>query len=153
MCHPFAGFTGVVLGPMILGSIVSVLYRSKKFKVYDLDPKGKPGAFEPLLAKYIRAAEFVIGLASGSIVLLVGSSFLHKPRGHLPWIFASPLLLLGWSVVCGVFFIVWLIFSYEEYQHGNPHTDKVYTISETLGFGSLACFCLGYVLLIFLITR
>ena len=67
--------------------------------------------------------------------------------------FASPLLLLMWSVVLGVAFIVWLIHSYEEYQHDNPHTKLVYTISETLGFGSLACFCLGYVLLIFLITR
>jgi hypothetical protein len=153
MRHLFPGFTGVVLGPLILAGIAIVSYLTKKYESYNLDPRGVAGAFEPLLAKYIRAAEFVIGLASGSIVLLVGSSFLHSQGGRLPWFFASPLLVLMWSVVYGVAFIVWLIHSYEEYQHENPHTKLVYTISETLGFSSLACFCLGYVLLIFLITR
>jgi hypothetical protein len=120
---------------------------------YNLDPKAKENAFEPFLQKYIRAAEFVIGLATGSIVLLVGSSALHAQGGHVPWFYASPLLLLGWSVIFGVAFIVWLIRSYEEYQHGNPHTKQIYTISETLGFGSVVCFCLGYILLVFLVTR
>jgi hypothetical protein len=151
--HPFAGFTGLVAGPAVLTALAVLRYRAKEHETYHLDPKGVAGTFEPLLVKYIRAAEFLITLASGSIVLLAGSSFLHNPGGHLPWIFASPLLLLGWSIVFGVTFIVWLIFSYEEYQHGNPHTAKVYTVSETLGFGSLGCFCAGYILLIFLITR
>lgn len=151
--HPFAGFTGLLAGPIIVAGLATVLYLDKEYDVYDLDPKGAPGKFEPLLAKYIRAAEFVVGLASGSIVLLAGSAFLHHPGGHLPWVFASPLLLLGWSILFGVAFIVWLIHSYESNQHGNPHTAKVYTVSETLGFGSLTCFCLGYIFLIFLITR
>lgn len=151
--HPFAGFTGLMAGPAIIALLAVQRYRAKEHQSYNLDPKGEAGAFEPLLAKYVRAAEFVITLASGSIVLLAGSSFLHNPGGHLPWVFASPLLLLGWSIVFGVAFMVWLIFSYEEYQHGNPHTAKVYTVSEALGFGSLACFCAGYILLIFLITR
>ena len=50
---------------------------------YDLDPKGVQGAFEPLLAKYLRFGEFVVGLASGSIVLLIGSAALRHD-GSLP---------------------------------------------------------------------
>jgi hypothetical protein len=153
MWHPFPGFTGVALGPLILGVIGAASYFTKVHESYDLDPKGIPGAFEPLLAKYIRTAEFIIGLATGSIVLLVGSSAIHAQGGRLPWFYASPLLLLTWSVILGVAFIVWLINNYEEYQHGNPHTRWAYTVSETLGFSSLACFCLGYVSLIFLVTR
>jgi hypothetical protein len=153
MLHPFPGFTGVVLGPLILAGIWAASYFTKEFKSYNLDPQGLPNAFEPFLAKYIRAAEFIIGLATGSIVLLVGSSALHAQGGRLPWFYASPLLLLGWCVIYGVAFIVWLINNYEEYQHGNPHTRWGYSVSETLGFSSLACFCLGYILLIFLVTR
>jgi len=153
MWHPFTGFSGVVIGPLILTGLWTVSYLTKQFESYHLDPKGKPGAFEPLLTKYIRAAEFIIGLATGSIVLLVGSAALHMPGGRLPWFYASPMLLLGWSVIFGVAFIVWLIFSYEEYQHGNKHTKLVYSISETLGFSSLLCFCIGYIFLIFLVTR
>jgi hypothetical protein len=153
MWHPFSGFTGVILGPLVLAGIGAVSYLTKEYESYNLDPEAKPGAFEPLLAKYIRASEFVIGLATGSIVLLVGSSALHAQGGRLPWFYATPLLLLGWSVLYGVTFIVWLIHSYEEYQHGNPHTRRTYSISETLGFGSLLCFCLGYIVLIFQVTR
>ena len=153
MWHPFPGFSGVVIGPVIVVGVWAVSYFTKEFESYNLDPKGVPGSFEPLLGKYIRAAEFIIGLATGSIVLLVGSSALHAQGGRLPWFYASPLLLLGWSVILGVGFIVWLIFSYEEYQHGNKHTKLVYSISETLGFSSLGCFCLGYIVLIFLVTR
>jgi hypothetical protein len=153
MCHLFAGFSGAIAGPLLFALIWAVCYRGKEFESYNLDPQGKPGAFEPLLTKYIRASEFIIGLATGSIVLLVGSSALHAQGGRLPWFYASPLLLLGWSVLLGVAFIVWLIFSYEEYQHGNKHTKLIYSISEALGFTSLACFCLGYIVLIFMVTR
>jgi hypothetical protein len=151
--HLFPGFSGAILGPMIVGLIAGISYSTKVHGTYNLDPRGVPGAFEPLLVKYIRAAEFIIGLATGSIVLLVGSSALHAQGGRLPWFYASPLLLLGWSVILGVAFIVWLIHSYEEYQHENPHTKLTYTISEALGFSSLACFCFGYITLIVLVTR
>jgi hypothetical protein len=153
MWHPFPGFSGAVIGPAMFCSLWTACYLNKQFESYNLDPQGTPGAFDPLLSKYIRASEFIIGLATGSIVLLVGSSALHAQGGRLPWFYASPLLLLGWSVILGVAFIVWLIFSYEEYQHGNKHTKLVYSISEALGFSSLGCFCLGYILLIFLVTR
>jgi hypothetical protein len=151
--HPFPGFSGTLLGALIFVGLYLVLYFTKEFEVYNLDPKNKPLAFEPFLARYLRASEFVIGLATGSIVLLVGSSALHGQSGHLPWVYASPLLLLAWCVLYGVMFMVWLILHYEGHQHGDPHTRKAYALSETLGFSSLLCFALGYVWLIFAVTR
>jgi len=153
MPHPFAGLTGVVLGPLVFLAIWAICYYTKEHKSYNLDPKAVLGAFEPFLSKYIRASEFVIGLATGSIVLLVGSSALHAQGGRLPWFYATPLLVLGWSVVFGVAFIVWLIYSYEEYRHGNDHTDRIYATSQALGFSAVLCFCLGYIFLILLVTR
>ena len=142
----------MILGIVILLGIGAASYFTKEFESYNLDPRARPGAFEPFLLKYIRVSEFIIGLATGSIVLLVGSSALHGQGGRLPWFYRSPLLLLAWSVVYGVGFMVWLIFHYEEYQHDNPHTRLAYTISENLGFSSLVCFGLGYIWLIFQVT-
>ena len=153
MYHFFPGISGVVIGALAAATIAPISYKTKKFENYNLDPHNKAGAFEPFLPKYIRAAEFIIGLASGSIVLLVGSSALHAPTGHLPWVYATPLILLCWCVLYGVAFMVWLIFNYEEHQHGNPHTRLAYTLSETLGFSSLLCFWLGYVWLVIAVTR
>jgi hypothetical protein len=154
MPHLFPGFSGVVtiaLIPAIIGT-VSYLTRNK-IPAYNLDPLGKPGAFEPLLQKYIRLAEFMIGLATGSIVLLIGSSAFHGQGGHLPWFYASPLLVLAASVLTGLGFMTWQILSYEETQHGNPYKASWYSISETLGFSSLAFFCIGYVWLVVAVTR
>jgi len=64
------------------------------------------------------------------------------------WFYASPLLLLAFCVIYGVGFMVWLIYNYEEHQHGNPHTRFAYALSLSLGFSSLACFCVGYLWLI-----
>jgi hypothetical protein len=146
------GTGGLVIGPSLFIVLGIGLRCTKKFDAYHLDPKGEPKTFEPFLAKYIRAAEFIIGLATGSIVLLVGSSALHS-QGRLPWFYASPLILLAWSVIFGITFMVWLIFEYEDYQHGGTHTAWKYTLSETLGFSSLLCFCFGYVWLILEVTR
>lgn len=114
--HFFAGFSGTLTGVLILLSIGLLACFSKKHAAYNLDPLGAKGAFEPLLVKYLRAAEFVIGLATASIVLLVGSSAFNG-HGRLPWFYASPLL------------------------------------SETLGFSSLACFCIGYIWLVLAVVR
>lgn len=88
MYHPFPGFTGLVLGPLAFTGIGLASYLTKEHAQYNLDPQARPGAFEPFLAKYIRLAEFMIGLATGSIVLLVGSSAFHSQGGHLPWFYA-----------------------------------------------------------------
>jgi hypothetical protein len=154
MWHPFPGFAAVVIGALSFGVIFLLAYREHKSSgSFKLDPPGKAGGYEPFLAKYLRLGEFVIGLATGSIVLLVGSSALHGQSGHLPWVYATPLLLLGCSVLYGVLFMVWLIYDYEMYQHGTPHTRSGYALSEALGFSSLLCFVSGYISLIIAVTR
>jgi len=132
------GISGLIVGTAIFIGIGTAVYFTREFESYNLDPQGKSGAFEPFLAKYIRTSEFIIGLASGSIVLLVGSSALHGQGGRLPWFYASPLLLLALCVVFGIAFMVWLVYHYEEHQHGTPHTRLAYTLSLTLGFSALA---------------
>ena len=122
--------------------------RSKQFGEYNLGPGGDPGAFEPILARYIRLTEFVIGLATGSIVLIVGSSTLHGQGSHLPWYYASPLLLLGGSVSYGLLFMTKLLVTMENVLHGGRHTAFEYALSETFGFSSLICFLAGYIWLI-----
>jgi|SRR5580704_97169 hypothetical protein len=152
MHRPPFGTSGLLVGIALFLVIGAYNYFSLGPGPFNLDPMAKAGAFEPFLAKYIRLSEFVIGLATGSIVLLVGSSALHGQSGHLPWFYASPLLLLALCVVYGIAFISWLIYDYEEYQHGNPHTRPRYALSLTLGFSSLACFLVGYVWLVFSVT-
>ncbi len=152
MFHPPPGTNGLISGVGIFLVIGALAYSTRGRGPFNLDPQNRPGAFEPFLAKYIRAAEYVIGLATGSIVLLVGSSALHGQGGHLPWFYASPLLLLALCVIYGVGFMVWLIFNYEEHRHSNPHTRLAYSLSLSLGFSSLSCFCVGYVWLILRVT-
>ena len=149
----FPGETGI-LAVCILPLVIWRISRSlKKLAGYNMEPKGEEGAFEPLLQKYLHLAEFTIGLATGSIVLLVGSSILHGRDGRLPWFFASPLLVLAGSVLSGIGFMVALGVSYEDVQHGNPHTAASYALIETLGFKSLLLFVVGYVWLIISVTR
>ena len=151
--HLVPGSAGLACGVLFFLAIWAMSYRTKSGGPFNFDPKGEKGAFEPFMAKYLRLAEFIIGLATGSIVLLVGSSVLHGQGGHLPWFYASPLLLLGSCVVYAVFFMVWLIFSYEDYRHDNPHTRFKYSLNEALGFSSLSCFVIGYLWLVFVVKR
>ena len=149
MWHLPPGLMGVIVGAAIFLLLGPGVYLTRERGPFNLDHQDKPGAFEPFLQKYLRASEFVVGLATGSIVLLVGSSALHGQTGHLPWFYASPLLMLGYSVIYGIVFMVWLIFHYEEYQHGVKHTRMAYAFSLTSGFSSLVCFIVGYFWLIF----
>src|SRR5580704_1651435 len=139
MFHPFPGTSGLLVGLAIFSAIGACAYLTRGPGPFDLDPQAKFGAFEPFLAKYIRATEFIIGLATGPIVFLIGSSALQGQRGRLPWFFASPLLLLTICVVYGISFMVWLTYRYEQHQRGVPHTRFAYCLSLTLGFSSLAC--------------
>lgn len=120
------GTSGLILGPCISLTLGTVLYLSRRGRNFNLDPKNVPGTFEPFLTKYLRVAEFVIGLATGSIVLLVGSAALHS-QGRVPWFYASPLVLLAWSVIFGTFFMVWMIYEYEDHSHGG-HTRHLNTL-------------------------
>jgi len=154
VCHLFPGFTGLLTAAFILivaGAAFYFLNRSNP--AYNIDPQAVPHTFEPILARYLRIAEFIVGLDTGSIVLIVGSSALHGQAGHLPWVYASPLLLLGCSVIYGVIFMTCLIMNDENARHGNAHTALRYTLSETFGFSALGCFFAGYIFLVVLVTR
>ncbi len=148
-----SGFSGIITSLVVPVLLWCVFYsQRKKIRAYNLDPQGRPGAFEPLLQKYLHLAEFTIGLATGSIVLIVGASFLHGKDGRLPWFYANPLLTLAGSVLAGIVFMAFLILSYEEVQHGNPHTAFAYAAIQTAGFTSLLLFIVGYVWLIVAVT-
>src|SRR5882672_5272446 len=112
MKHIPPGTCGFVVG---LGLFLLVRYvadtRTPQGGKFAFEPNGVPGSFEPRLENYVRAVEYLLGLATGSIVLLVGSSAIHA-SGTLPWVFASPLIVLGFCVVYGVLFMVLLIFNY-----------------------------------------
>lgn len=153
MPHIFPGFSGTASTIAIGLAVWIERRRSKQFDNYNLGPGGDPKAYEPILARYIRFAEFMIGLATGSIVLIVGSSALHGERGHLPWFYASPLLLLCGSVIYGLLFMASQLVTMEESLHGNPHTAFSYALNETLGYSSLLCFLGGYIWLVFAVTN
>lgn len=119
---------------------------------FEFEPQGQNGAFEKLLANYLDIAKVIIGLASGSIVLLAGSASLRS-TGSLPKSFASPLCLLAFSIVYAVFFMVFEMLNYEDYRHRTRLYSRFkYSRNLGLGFGGLICFCVGYLWLIFIVT-
>jgi hypothetical protein len=156
MSHLFPGFNGIVVGlaTFILVWLVVCLLTGRASS-FEFDAPGEKGAFEKLLPIYLHAAEFILGLAAGSIVLLVGSSA-FRASGRLPWFFDSPLFLLAFSIIYGIFFMVFLIFDYEGYRHHptlNSYTRFKYTRNQALGFGALLCFCIGYLWLLIAVSR
>jgi hypothetical protein len=149
----FSRFGGLVAGLAILAITWLIVLWKTKGSSFDFDAQGREGAFEKLLPSYLRLMEFVLGLAAGSIVLLVGSSAFRQTV-RLPRPFASPLFLLALSIIYGVFFMAWEITNYEAYRHhpGQSYTRFKYTRNQAFGYGSLFCFCLGYLWLIFIVT-
>jgi hypothetical protein len=102
------------------------------------------GFFEKILAIYLDIAKFIIGLAAGGIVLIIGSSALGTAK-RLPQSYASPLFLLAMSVFFGITFMPLLVLNYEAYKHKtSPYTRRRYIRNQALGYSSLACFCIGY---------
>ena len=150
--HLFPGASGLIVGMSVPVVLWIICYYTKKHELYNLDPKAIPGTFEPFLVKYLKVTEMIIGLATGSIVLLVGSSAFHGQSGRLPWFYASPLFLLALCVLYGLTFSVWMIFHYEDYQHFGRHSKAAYALCETLGFANLICFVAGYIWLIAKVT-
>jgi hypothetical protein len=114
---------------------------------FTFEPRGRAGAFEARLVNYTHGIEYMITLATGAIVLLVGSSAWHS-NGRMPWLFASPLVLLAFSVVYGMGFMAFMVFYYEEFLHYDNYTRSRFIRNQTLGFSALACFCLGYLWLV-----
>jgi hypothetical protein len=141
--HLFPGFGGLLVGLVLFFGLWLTACLATPAGSFTFDPQNRPGAFEPRLAIYVRAGEYIVGIATGSIVLLVGSSGLHS-SGRLPWLYASPLVLLALCVIYGVLFMVLLAYNYEMFLHGNPYTRFQYVRNQALGFSALACFCAGY---------
>jgi hypothetical protein len=75
--QPPPGVYGLLVGLAILVAIWLLTYYTRGAGRFNLDPKGIPGTFDPILAKYLRVSEFIVGLAAGSIVPLIGSSALR----------------------------------------------------------------------------
>jgi hypothetical protein len=107
---------------------------------FNFEPPGEKGAFEKLLANYLDIAKVIIGLASGSIVLLVGSAS-FRSTARLSASFASPMCLLALSILYGVLFMVFEMLNYEDYRHGTrPYTRFKYSRNLALGFGASGAF-------------
>lgn len=85
----------------------------------------------------------MVGLATGSIVLLAGSS-IFRSGGKLPKTYGSPLVLLAFSVIFAVLFIALCNYHYEEFQHHNNYSHHKYRLNIALGFAALVCFSAGY---------
>ncbi len=97
--------------------------------------------FVPRMQQYTKTAEIAITLASASIVLI--PSHLSK----LPTL-AFSLTLLGFTVLWGVAFVVWMSYCYEQALYdpewfGARQSSTMFA----LGFGAMACFAIGYVAL------
>ena len=137
------GARGLICGVLIFGACYIVALCDIKPRNYPIDPDG-PRSFEPGMNRYARLVEFLVGLATGSIVLLAGSSVLRS-GGKLPLSYGSPLVLLAMSVVFSVSFLAIFIFCYEESLHKNPYTHHWYRLVSALGFSGLICFSVGYV--------
>jgi hypothetical protein len=142
------GTGGLIVGVSVFALSWVIAYLLTPYESITFEPRGE-GSFEPRLTNYTRAAETLISLASGSVVLLAGSSIL-RAGGHLPWFYASPLVLLGVNVIYGVVFIGLLIVFYEGFLHfPNSYTRLRYSLVQAFGFAGLVCFSLAYLWLAF----
>ena len=150
--HYFNGFLGVIVGLATPLALWVLFYSTKSGNSYSFDIANAPGSFEPYLAKYLKIAETLIGLASGSIVLLVGSLAIHGQSGTLSSSYASALFMFVFTVLYGLVYSVWIVRRYEDSQHDGSLTRAAYALCETFGFSALCCFVAGYVWLIFSIT-
>jgi hypothetical protein len=100
---------------------------------------------------YLDIAKFVLDLAAGSIVLLVGSLNINQSNARPLRSFASPLFLVAMSTIYGVLFMILLVFNYERHLHdpdSRSYTRFKYTRNQSLGFSALACFCVSYIWLV-----
>jgi hypothetical protein len=150
----FPGLWGIAVGIGLFFILWLIIEWGEKREAFHFDPHGEKGTFEPLLANYLDIAKVVIGLASGSIVLLVGSTA-FRSAGRLPASFASPLFLLAFSILYGVVFMAFMMLQYEGYRHregDSTYSRRRYALNQAFGFSCLLCFCIGYLWLIVNVT-
>jgi hypothetical protein len=155
----FPGFPGLATGLGLFAVIWLVVYLKSRGKPVVFDPAGKHGEFgKALLPMYLDITKTVLGLAAGSIVLLVGSMSFNLSTGRRSLTgFASPLFLVAMTIIYGVLFMILLALSYEHHLH-HPNEPGAYTLlrytrNQSLGFSALACFCISYIWLIAAATK
>jgi hypothetical protein len=151
--HLYSGFSGSVTAVAVGIAVWCVCRKFNVHENYKLGPSGDPRDYAPIMTKFLRLSEYMTGIATGSIVLIIGSSALHGQAGRLPWFYASPLILIAVSVIYGLSFMAAQILTYEHVLHGYPHTAAQYTLNEMLGYSSLICFVVGYLWLIIATTN
>ena len=150
--HVRPGLPGLIVGLLFFLGVWLYAYlqlRKENAESFNFTPAG--GSFLPILEKYLWLSQFIIGLASGSVLLLAGTA-IFKSSAKLPWEYASPLVLLALSVVYGVCFLAFLFRDYESFLHGFEYTRVAYTRNIALGFSSLFSFGAGYLWMAFRLT-
>jgi hypothetical protein len=157
-CMLFPGLPGIATAVGLSAVIWLIICLKSRREPVAFDPGGKHGEFgKRLLPMYLDITKFVLGLAAGSIVVLVGSLNFGQPSGRSLKPFASPLFLVAMSIIYGVLFMILLALNYEHHLHhpNDPrsYTRFKYTRNQSLGFGALVCFCISYIWLIAAATR
>jgi zinc transporter ZupT len=157
-CMLFSGFPGVATAVGLFALIWLIVYLQSKGHPVVFDPGGKHGEFgKRLLPMYLDITKYVLGLAAGSIVLLVGSLNFNRSNAGSLRSFASPLFLVAMSIIYGVLFMILLAVNYEHHLHhpNDPgsYTRFQYTRNRSLGVGALVCFCISYIWLIAAATK
>jgi hypothetical protein len=150
----FPGFPGLATAAGVFAVTWLIVYLRTRRQPVVFDPAGQHGEFgKNLLPIYLDIAKTVLGLAAGSIVLLVGSMNFGQSVVHRSLTgYASPLFLVGMSIIYGVLFMILLVMSYEYHLHHpnepGSYTVLQYTRNQSLGFSALVCFCTSYIWLI-----
>jgi hypothetical protein len=149
------GFAGIVVGVLVVPALWWIVWATLPPGLFAMDVQDRIDSFLPILQMYIDMAKTVIGLASASIALLVGSATFRSTGGAGPLLatFASPLFLLALSIIWGVCFMPSIELDYEAYRHCKAkYTRFKYAKNQALGFSCLICFALGYAWLIVIVT-
>ena len=140
----FPGLWGMVTGVSVFLALWLIAWLILKGDTFVMDAKGEKGAFESRLSNYLDIAKFVLGLASGSVVLLVGSTTFHEGGIRLPHSYASPLFLLVFSIIWGILFMVLETLDYMK-PSTNPSSTRAASIREILRSASVVCFAFAAV--------
>src|SRR5580692_2912656 len=153
------GFPGIATSVGLFAVVwFTVWLRTKPTSSNYFEPEGAEGEFgKGLLPIYLDITKLILGIAAGSIVLLVGSSNLvQQTSGRSLKSFASPMFLVAMSIIYGVLFMTLLVLNYERHRHSpdsNSYTRLKYSRNQALGISGLACFCIGYAWLVVDATR
>ena len=144
------GWPGIAAGIVVfLVTWCIVLLRTPKGS-FTFEPTDR--SYERILPIYLDIAKFIMGLAAGGIVLIIGSSALGSTK-RLPEAYASPLFLLALSILYGITFMPLLVLNFEAFKHKtSTYSRWRYVRNRTLGYSALTCFCVGYGWLIWAAT-